>query len=477
MNESIEFDVKTSIVDSVTDLFDTMLSMEVKSSEETQPPSLEGQRITGSLGFAGDVEGSINIQVTNNFAQLMAASMLGMEMEEIETDEEINDVILEVCNIIGGKLKSSLHDAGLNCLISAPSITIGNDFKIETLRMDRYESVSFRCQDHIFFVEVCLKTADEVAPEYEVQLKSIDINQFKRIDIISTSGDSIIELFDTMLSMEVERTDKTAQSSFDNLVITGVINFAGDVRGNISIQLDYAFARSSTEAMMNKKLDEIEGEEEIKGLVGKMSNIIGGNLKAGFCDSGLNCKISPPSITVGKDFTTKVPNMDRYERFAFCYNEYDIFVEVCVKIDEDTQTQEHAESKTDDVVDNDTLEAEGRENPRDDHSVNDEPEAENQLKPKDNAPKDNGSYNNLDSVLGIPIEITVELGRGKMEIGELLELGHGSNITLSSLEGETLDILVNKKLVARGEVVVDKEKYGIRITEMVSRMDRIKSLQ
>ena len=82
----------------------------------------------------------------------------------------------------------------------------------------------------------------------------------------------------------------------------------------------------------------------------------------------------------------------------------------------------------------------------------------------------------LEVILDIPIELTVELGRARIPINELLELGPGSAISLSKLEGDPLDILANDTLIARGQVVVQDEKYGIRVTEITSRMERIKSL-
>jgi flagellar motor switch protein FliN/FliY len=82
----------------------------------------------------------------------------------------------------------------------------------------------------------------------------------------------------------------------------------------------------------------------------------------------------------------------------------------------------------------------------------------------------------LNLLLDIPLEITVELGRTSIPIQELLDLGPGSAVTLSKLEGEPVDILANEKLIARGEVVLQNKKYGIRITEITSRMNRIKSL-
>ncbi len=84
---------------------------------------------------------------------------------------------------------------------------------------------------------------------------------------------------------------------------------------------------------------------------------------------------------------------------------------------------------------------------------------------------------NMELILDIPLELTVELGRTRMVIDKLLKLGQGSVVELSKLAGETLEILVNQKLIARGEVVVVKEKYGIRITEIVSPMERIEGLR
>jgi flagellar motor switch protein FliN/FliY len=80
-------------------------------------------------------------------------------------------------------------------------------------------------------------------------------------------------------------------------------------------------------------------------------------------------------------------------------------------------------------------------------------------------------------ILDIPLVITVELGRTKMLINELLKLGQGSIIELSKNAGGNLEILANQKLVARGEVVVVNEKYGIRLTEIVSPTERIESLK
>jgi flagellar motor switch protein FliN/FliY len=83
---------------------------------------------------------------------------------------------------------------------------------------------------------------------------------------------------------------------------------------------------------------------------------------------------------------------------------------------------------------------------------------------------------NLDFILDIPMEVSVELGRSKMLISDLLQLGQGSVIELTKLAGEPLEVLVNQKLIARGEVVVVNEKFGIRLTDIISPTERVKHL-
>src|SRR5690606_10184455 len=84
---------------------------------------------------------------------------------------------------------------------------------------------------------------------------------------------------------------------------------------------------------------------------------------------------------------------------------------------------------------------------------------------------------NLDLLLDIPLKVTVELGRTHKQIKEILELSQGSVVELDKLAGEPVDILVNNKLIAKGEVVVIDENFGVRVTDIVSQWDRIQKLQ
>ena len=83
----------------------------------------------------------------------------------------------------------------------------------------------------------------------------------------------------------------------------------------------------------------------------------------------------------------------------------------------------------------------------------------------------------IDFILDIPLEIRVELGRTRMQINDLLKLGQGSVIELGKSAGDNLEILANNRLIAKGEVVVTKEKYAIRLTEIISPMERVETLR
>lgn len=84
---------------------------------------------------------------------------------------------------------------------------------------------------------------------------------------------------------------------------------------------------------------------------------------------------------------------------------------------------------------------------------------------------------NLQLILDIPLRVTVELGRTKMPVNELLNLGQGSVIELSKLAGEPMEVFVNDKLIARGEAVVVNEKFGVRLTDIISTKERVEQLK
>lgn len=96
---------------------------------------------------------------------------------------------------------------------------------------------------------------------------------------------------------------------------------------------------------------------------------------------------------------------------------------------------------------------------------------------RDNSAQQTSKKTNIDLLLDVPLEVSVELGRTKMAIRNMVQLGPGSIIELDKLIGEPVDLLANNNLIARGEVVVFDENFGIRITDIVTPEDRIRSLR
>lgn len=118
----------------------------------------------------------------------------------------------------------------------------------------------------------------------------------------------------------------------------------------------------------------------------------------------------------------------------------------------------------------------GKLRPADDLNSIEVDELADQVKAGDNA-LNKLKIQNLDFILDIPLKVTVELGRTQILIKDLLQLGQGSVLELDKLAGEPLEILVNGKLVAKGEVVVVNEKFGIRLTDIISPIERIETLK
>lgn len=150
-------DIKTFVGNTIKDVFDTMFSMEVNLLDGDLEKGNGSDRIVGSVGFAGDIMGSVNVHVKKDFGRAITASMLEMEVDEVEGDEEIYDVIGELCNMIGGDLKSRLCDSGLPCKLTIPSIACGNNFVVGPRGWVRKEQLGLQHQEHTALVEVYMK--------------------------------------------------------------------------------------------------------------------------------------------------------------------------------------------------------------------------------------------------------------------------------------------------------------------------------
>ena len=95
----------------------------------------------------------------------------------------------------------------------------------------------------------------------------------------------------------------------------------------------------------------------------------------------------------------------------------------------------------------------------------------------DDAPITQEEKKKLDTILDIPVTISMEVGRSQISIRNLLQLNQGSVVELDRVAGEPLDVLVNGTLIAHGEVVVGNDKFGIRLTDVISQIERIKKLR
>ena len=487
-------DIKTKVTDSVVDVFDTMLSLPVEVVEEDTFERPEAGRLVGAVNFAGKVEGLFTIDVSDTFSRRMAAAMLGVEVDEIGHDDEIKDLIGEISNIVGGNLKSALTDAGFDCSISTPSITLGNHFTIESLNMDRFQRFVFGHEDHRVYVEVGLKSRGGRQQNGVGEAEGADhtglsknFEAIGQMDLKTSVSESLTDVFDTMLSLTVEVLEEDSPVGGDENRLVGTVNLTGEIMGLITIGVSDAFARLMTAAMLGIEVNEIQNDDEIKDLLGEISNIVGGSLKSAFTDAGIACSLSPPSITFGTDFRIESLNMETYDRFSFGHGDHRGLVEVGVK-----GLQALKESADAVPAENDTPPA-AEEVAATSSEKTPSPEAQEaapntsasaiQASPPpkaDNAPGPVSGLQlggNLDLILDIPLEISVELGRTRMKLNDLLEMHQGSVVELAKLNGEPVDILANDKIIAKGEVVVENEKYGIRITEILSRLDRIKSLR
>ena len=511
MVDFYKFDIASAVTDSLIDMFDMMLSMKLLLGEDKDITEKDGGRIVGSVSMVGKVKGSITIGVSDEFSKIMTAAMLGGEIDEIEGGEDIMDVISEACNIVGGNLKAKFCDAGLTCRLSPPAFTSGNDFSIESLNTHRKERYVFKYQQYCIIVEVGVginEAADEEEDDKEQEpqpIKPIDVEKFKQFDIQPVLSNAMSELFDMMLSMELEFKGQDTSARLEGDKIVGSVCFAGSLRGSINIYIGQAFSRQMAAAMLGIEVDELEGDDEVKDVISEVCNIVGGNLKSKFCDSDFICEISTPSYTSGSDFIIESKDLMRYERYVFHHEDERIIIELGLTVDEgampedasDAPEEGSAESKlSQDDIDNITSEYfnDGDQQRAVDSFIavqNDKPKAP----PKHDKPSGPGRTSdkprepmtgkdsverpvekergnrNLDMVLDIPVEIVVEMGRTSISIENLLKICNGSVVEFSNLAAEPVELFINKKLVAKGKIVVEDEKYGIRITEAMTSLN------
>ena len=501
MSTFADIDIRAAVSASVIETFSSMLSMDIQPAAEELPPGQGIRRMVGTLNFAGNATGIFNVQVTFDFGRLMAAALLGMEPEEMESGNEIRDLVAEVTNIVGGNLKSALNDAGCACVLSTPSITHGTDFTIKSLNMDRFERYAFQHSDQVVIIEVGLKEQegadsgiDFSSPDGIGRTAHVDLEKLEALDCERRLTEAAVEVFDTRFSLKLERVVPVSAEGIGGMRYISSVCFAGDATGIVSLHVGRELSRLIAANMLGMEPEEIEGTREIDDMLGELGNIVGGNLKSALTDTGLRCALSTPSLTVGSDFQIESLNLERFERLEFRHGNHFVFVEMGLKVSELVKVSAPPPKEARPRVEAPKPEASRDANgsvapaptaaappkaapPRAPAAV---PPAPSPAEPGPSDAKGDQSTAEdlgLAMLLDIPVELTVELGRTRMPIHELLKLRPGSAVKLARLEGEPVDILANDVLIARGEVVVRHEKYGIRITEITSRIERLKGLR
>ncbi|MBW1851975.1 MAG: flagellar motor switch protein FliN [Deltaproteobacteria bacterium] len=481
MDDIKNFDIAATVTESLNEVFEMMLSMELQLSDDQSQLIEKDERIVGSVSVGGRVMGCINIEVSREFYDIMTATMHDVNVEEIEGGDDVKDVIREMCNVVGGNLKSAFCDVGLICDLSPLCFTTGDDFKIESLNTVRHERYVFSHKEHIVIVEVGIRAseieegADEHAIQPAMQLKAVDATEVESFDVKTPVNEQIIQVFDTMLSMDLEGSEEDLKPTIGGEQLVGSVSFIGPLMGHFSIHVSKEFADQMTAAKLSIETEEVEGEEAVKDVIGELCNIIGGNLKSKFCDSGMICDLSTPSLTTGTNFKREAKDMVRYDRLSFCHGDIPVVVEVALKVGDDVIETQAAPA--------DEFSQEDIDAPLSDERMSETaPVAMEGAFETEDQEADIGDYDTLndeakiDFILDIPLDVVVELGRNKMQINELCEVAPGSIVEFANLAGEPLDILVNGTLIAKGEIMVQGEKYGIRIVDILSRMERIRSM-
>ena len=454
-----------SISSTLIETFDAMMSIQIERFDSDEALTLPDSHIVGTIHFGGEAVGVMSFSLGYEFAQEVTAAMLGIEIDEVESIEEVKDVIGELANIVAGNLKTEFLDSGLTCVISTPSITQGSDFKIDPVDIAPPLKMNYRRGEDYVLIELCVK--EDIGAKEDIMSKlssEVIMERIAGVDIKNAIVNSVIDVFYTMLDMEVEAIQDVPDNFVEEMRTVGSVTFAGEVDGMFNIQINDDFGKLMTASMLGMEVDEIESDEEVYDVIREVSNIIGGNLKSNFVDAGLSCVLSTPSITNGRDFKVSPTNVIKPARFLFSHDGHIIIVEAGVKRDESS-----TEKKADEKEDQETTKAPSTD------------DATAQKKQPVPVPPGSGDeldqFKNLGLVLNIPLEVTVELGRSRKRINEVLRLGPGSVVELEQMEGEPVDILINQTLIAKGHVVVEKEKYGIRISEVVSRRERLKSIR
>jgi chemotaxis protein CheX len=142
----------------LAEVFDTMLSMKAVPSPAATAQSFQGERVTGTVGMAGEkVTGQVYVHLTAPLAAQATAAMLGMDAAEVPGESEVNDVIGEVTNMVAGGLKSWLCDNGAICALTTPAVIRGTSFNVTPKPGVELLTIGFECQSVSGLMEIHIK--------------------------------------------------------------------------------------------------------------------------------------------------------------------------------------------------------------------------------------------------------------------------------------------------------------------------------
>ena len=157
-NPILVSEIRAYIADHLASVFETMLALNAVPSADSTVREFAEERVSGSVGFAGEtVTGSLYLHVSAPFARQATASMLGLPLEEVTSPAEINDVVGEITNMLGGGLKSWLCDHDAVCVLTTPAVIRGTSFAVVAGAGVEVIQIGFDCGSERGLVEIHVK--------------------------------------------------------------------------------------------------------------------------------------------------------------------------------------------------------------------------------------------------------------------------------------------------------------------------------
>ncbi len=287
-------------------------------------------------------------------------------------------------------------------------------------------------------------------------------------DIASVIESSITDYFRTELSMDLEISGKDDTIFEDNDRIIAAVQFSGAYTGKFSMHVSQSLSSRLAAAMLEAPQEEVS-DEDVRDAVAGMCSAVCDQLRSRLVDSGLPCECSRPTTVTPDRYGDPDSDPGRATMLSFHHEGSPLVAVIALNpAEEDPEFS---------GTDRPEERLEGDPPPAAAHTTDEEKSDKKNKQGEQTVGTDPvDEESKIEFILDIPLEIVVELGRNRMKISDLYRIGPGSVVEFSNLAGDPLDILVNGTLIARGEVMVQGEKYGIRIVDILSRSERIRGV-